>query len=204
MTKIRQSQSILSVAALIRKQQMRDSLPLPISAYAVSLAFSVTYNQFKEAKLPSAQLLAVENLELFHQCLRALGDTWLLAAVMTHLSKNALDEIHRRLAQAQPDTWESRADHLGDDSRNQARSVDHISDPHPAPLADSGDLQSFEAQSNISGHNQSVLATEPSSEFSFFEGFIRSSDDEAYFDSFLENFPTLNFPSVLSEPFLAD
>lgn len=200
MTKIRQSQSILSIAALVRKEQMKDSLPIPISAYTVSLAFSVTYSQFKEAKLPSARLLAAENLELFHQCLKALGDTWLLAAVMTRLSKNALDGIQRQLAQEQPDTQEIRAGHSGEDIRNQASS-----DFHTAPLVDSGDLQNLEVQSNMSVHNHNISVPEPSSEFSsFFEGFIGSSDDETYFDSFLENFPTLNYPCALGEPFLVD
>lgn len=205
MTQIRQSQSILSIAALLQKDQMRDLLPVPISAYTVSLAFSVAYSQFKETKLLSTRLLAVENLELFHQCMRALGDIWLLAAVMTRLSKNALDGIHRQLAQEYPDTWDSRADHTGEEYRNQASSVYHIADSHTAPLTDSGDLQSLEAQSNIGIHNHNISAPEPSFEFPpFIEEFIGSSDDEAYFDSFLENFPALNFPCALGEPFLVD
>lgn len=204
MTKIRQSQSLFSVAALVRKQVMRDAPPLSIFAYTVSIAFSVTYRQLKEAKLPSAKPLAIDHLDLFHQSLKGLSDTWWLAAVMTNLSKAALDGIHRQRVQPDPNTSDTYGDGTDDGARSQSPSLDNqISVPATAPLPNVGSAWGSQSQ----GVNaDSVVNAEPFPPEvpSPFAGAVLSLDDEAYFDSFFENFPSLNFPSVLGEPFLAD
>ncbi|PYI18232.1 hypothetical protein BO99DRAFT_433852 [Aspergillus violaceofuscus CBS 115571] len=98
---IRQSQALHSVAALIRRHQRQHphphphpTPPLALAAYTIALAFSVTYSHLKEARLPSARALALEQLDLFHRALRGWARTWWLAAVMAHLGRNALEGVH--------------------------------------------------------------------------------------------------------------
>ncbi len=189
---------------------MRDAPPLSIFAYTISLAFSVTYRQLKEAKLPSAKPLAIDHLDLFHQSLKTLSDTWWLAAVMTNLSKAALDCIHPQRAQADLNTTPSHEDGTDDGARPQSPALDNIiSDPATAPLPNVGSAwgsQGFATSQSQGMNADSVVNAEPfpADAPSPFVGAVLSLDDEAYFDSFFENFPSLNFPSVLGEPFLAD
>ena len=182
---------------------MRDAPPLSIFAYTISLAFSVTYRQLKEAKLPSAKPLAIDHLDLLHQSLKGLSDTWWLAAVMTNLSKPALDGIHRQRSQADPNKSECYEDRTDDGARPQSPSSDdQISVPATAPLPNVGSAWGSQSQGV---NSDSVVNAEPfpTDVPSQFAGAALSLDDEAYFDTFFENFPSLNFPSVLGEPFLA-
>jgi hypothetical protein len=99
--RIHQSQAILALAATCRRTDIRELSPLPISAYSISLAFSITYRQLQKAKLTSHQLLARDNLSIFHQSLKSLSCIWWLAAVMMRLGKQALENIQRPATQGQ-------------------------------------------------------------------------------------------------------
>ncbi|KAJ5153768.1 Transcription factor [Penicillium coprophilum] len=92
-SKIRQSHSIHTIASLSCNQDIRDSLPFPMIGYTISLAFSVTYKQLRESKLPSARHTAISQIRLFHQCLKNMCTTWWSAAVMTRLGQRLLSNI---------------------------------------------------------------------------------------------------------------
>ncbi|KAJ5184184.1 Transcription factor [Penicillium capsulatum] len=94
---IRQERSVFCIASLIRSQDIRSLLPLPMTTYAISLAFSVTYKQLKEAKLSSTRRMADEHLQLFLSTLRVLSPTWWSAAVMARLGMRALESIRLEL-----------------------------------------------------------------------------------------------------------
>lgn len=91
---IRQSHSIFTIASLIHKRDIQDLLPVPMAVYVLSLAFSITYGQMREEKLPSARQTAKEHLHLFHQCLKTLGSTWWSASIMTRLGNRVLSDTH--------------------------------------------------------------------------------------------------------------
>ncbi|KAE8385745.1 hypothetical protein BDV23DRAFT_164476 [Aspergillus alliaceus] len=199
MSKIRQSHSTLAIAALSRKTRMDNLLPISISAYTLSLALSITYIHFKEAKLPSAQVVAKDNFEFFYECLTAFRKTWWLAAVMMKLGRQGLDGMQQRLAQEQSD-----------------RSVYHTawSNAESAaqpPLVSQGASETDGTTSIYSGGSQNIQESYSDRNTSYPSDFGNSlgnpalpSTGEDFFDVFLENFADVNFPTVSGDQFFWD
>ncbi|KAH8689474.1 hypothetical protein BGW36DRAFT_351788 [Talaromyces proteolyticus] len=198
-SKIRQSQSIMMINTLVRNNRMEDLLPIPMSAYTLSLAFSITYIQFKESKLSSSRVLATENLELFYKHLKSLSDTWWLASVMMRLGKRALDFIRRRIVQEEPHGFQTDAAQLNIETCIRFPSLNGVSS---APCTRSQDTASSlqrqgNAEDNIKSPENSLFGSAILSEFSrTLENSTTSSSDEGYFDTFFENFADVNFPSA--------
>ncbi|RAH40951.1 fungal specific transcription factor domain-containing protein [Aspergillus brunneoviolaceus CBS 621.78] len=191
-TQIRQSQALHSVAALVRRHRPRPRHsqipPIALSAYAIALAFSVTYSHLKEARLPSARALALEQLDLFHGALRAAAKTWWLAAVMAHLGRNALERLERV---APVDGGGGGGGGGGAlDPENQApeyhHDLGHAGNAGGDTLLPSGSTGYFQSES---------LEVQTPEISALLEGCSALSETEygAYFDSFLQNFPDPGF-----------
>ena len=176
-----------------------DFSPLPITAYSLSLAFSITYRQLQRAKLTSHQLLASDNLSIFQQSLESLSSIWWLAAVMMRLGKQALESSRRPATQAQsrPKLPKSQ---LNDVSRSQSsliRSPILSNVNYSTPQTDTSYFDNTSA-------SQGSLHTleDPVSGTSFWSGLEYrdlSTLGEDSFETIFENFLDVNFPSCLGE-----
>ncbi|GFF25925.1 hypothetical protein IFM61606_09583 [Aspergillus udagawae] len=202
-SRIHQSQAILALAATCRRKDIMDFAPLPISAYSLSLAFSITYRQLQRAKLMSHQLLARDNLSIFHQSLKSLSSTWWLAAVMMRLGKQALESSQRHAAQGQSKP-QLPTSQLNEVSRSRS------------PLIQSPILSNINysiSQTDTSyfdnpNASQSSLNTleDPLSGKSFwsgpdhlFENRDSSTLGEDSLETFFENFLDISFPTCLGD-----
>lgn len=160
----------------------------------------------KDAKLPSTQFLARENLALFHKGLRSLSDTWWMAAVMTHLGKHALDNIPLQQSQ----------EHRDQPAENMAQSDEVAgSEPPVADLLDSDTCYTQQQDSRAPGNpynfgnvnypDENFQGTGFSSDLDYLLGkYDLASEEEGYFDNFFDNFLDVNLPSSLGEQFLGD
>ncbi|KAJ5239288.1 hypothetical protein N7468_003907, partial [Penicillium chermesinum] len=203
---IRQSQSILTVAALCRRIRMEDLLPISISAYTLSLALSITYRHVKRARLSTDKIVAIENLTVFHQCLVSLSGTWWLAAMMMRLGRHALENT--QALQNIPIT-----------NPVQAISRHEESTLTGCPVLVSGTpLNSYRTPRSIdtsvaAGREpQPISVASPGHKYSgeilspdldqFFGDLDFASVEEGYFDTFFQNFLDVNLPTTLDEQIL--
>lgn len=181
---------------------MKDLLPIAISAYSLSLAFSITYRQLQKAKLPSNRLLASENLAVFHQSLRSLSSTWWLAAVMVHLGKHALEKTRPQAIHERPDISSARTNQSQEVARSRSSTIDrsNISNDHYTPQTDFSRLENLNtAQGNINTPGETFSGVAFSNVGHVFENYDLSSMEEGYFDTFFQNFLDVNFPTSLGE-----
>ncbi|KAE8152742.1 hypothetical protein BDV25DRAFT_150493 [Aspergillus avenaceus] len=195
-SRIRQNHSILSITALCRSTQMADLLPISIAAYTFSLALSVTYIQFKEAKLNSAKLVAKQNIELFYERLAEFSDTWWLAAVMMRLGRQALDGIQRRLTHEQPDRFIPGLSRSHTETGTHSlHAIRDTSESDDLTTAYSGVAQGLRgAHGNINTMYSSDFGNQMNDP-------VMSFAEDEFFDAFLENFADVNFPSASGEYF---
>ncbi|KAJ5109613.1 hypothetical protein N7532_002258 [Penicillium argentinense] len=200
---IHQRQSILSIAALCRRKEIRDLLPLSVSAYTLSLAFSIAYRQSQTSKLPSHQLLARENLTIFHQRIGSLGEIWWSAAVMMRLGKHALDSSHRRTHHERPNTSEVNNEAAVEIANSLLPASENLDMPNTfgGPVADSLNLENVDTtQANIDIRDETLSAEDPSSDLDhFFESNDLLSLKEGSFSIYFQNFLDVNFPSHWGE-----
>ncbi|KAE8383524.1 hypothetical protein BDV26DRAFT_287367 [Aspergillus bertholletiae] len=202
-SKIRRSHSILTIAALCRTKNMADLAPIPMSAYTLSLGFSVTYKAYKEAKLRSAQTLAEETLSVFHRCLESFTTTWWLAATMVRLGRHALDNI-KRPDQADPGFTTNDAAQRIRNARSHL-SLDQETPPFDAPKTRSTVPDEGAHGGPISTNNPVNGFPSPdrhSPDFSSHSDWVNASSDDI--DAFFNNFLDLNFPASSTEQFLCD
>lgn len=180
-----------------------DFSPLPISAYTLSLAFSITYRQLQRAKLTNHQLLARDNLSIFHQSLQSLSSTWWLAAVMMHVGKQALESSQRTVTKGQckPQLPTSQ---LNEVSRSRSPLIQYPILPpvnHNTSQTDTRYLNNCGApQGNLNTLEDPLSATSLSSDLDpLFEyrDLLTSGGD--YLENFFENFLDVNFPTYLGD-----
>lgn len=206
MSKIRQSHSIFSIASLVRKQDVQDLLPVPVVAYVLSLAFSITYRQLREGKLPSARQTAKEQLIVLYQCLQTLDLTWWSASIMVRLGNRVLDDTQReRHLQRSIGQIRSNSQDM------QTHSTSHQAIPGVHQLSNSGvsRMQSVKRSEGASmnmefaDHHQigSDLSTNP---LDFLDRPDMMSGNIEDFDVFFDNFPDINFPRPASDQLFLD
>lgn len=160
-----------------------------MSAYSLSLAFSVTYCHMKEAKLSSAQLVAKENLAIFHRCLRSLSSIWWLAAVVMQLGKHALENTH----QPEPEST-TGAERLSGENADFHEELQAGRGVFVDPSGTSENLSSSDGGLSAPAFSEDLDH--------LFEKYDLSSAEEGYFDTFFQNFLDVNFPSSLGEQYL--
>lgn len=200
---LHQSQAILALAAICRRKDIKDLCPIPVSAYTLSLAFSITYRQLQRAKLPSHRLLAREHLLIFHQSLKSLCGTWWQAAVMVRLGKYALESIQRPTIQEQPEP-PMHTNQLDEATRPR---LPFIQNPnfsninHTTPQPDLSYLENLNIpQGNLNTPEDTLSGASFSPDLDhIFENHDLSALGEASFDTFFENFLDVNFPTCLGE-----
>ncbi|KAJ5761607.1 hypothetical protein N7533_003646 [Penicillium manginii] len=198
---IHQSQAILALAAICRRKDVNDFSPMPVSAYSLSLAFSITYRQLQRAKLQGHRVQARENLLTFHQSLKSLCSTWWLAAVMVRLGKHAL-ESYRPAINTQSES-QIPTDSLEEGLRTRPPLIQgtnlvsnvNYSTPHTQTNSDSVDNLNT-PQDNLDTPEDMVTGAPFSSDLDLLFG---SHDLSGSFETFFENFLDVNFPTCLGE-----
>ncbi|KAL2830503.1 hypothetical protein BDW59DRAFT_158417 [Aspergillus cavernicola] len=227
-SQIRQSHSILTLASLCRAKNMRDLSPIPMSAYTLSLVFSITYKPCRESKLLSVKTLAKANLETFYQCLESLSSTWWLAAIMRRLGKHALDNLHRCLnlnLEPAPSSSATIAIYPtqppGDSGIQASRDTQTTSTPSSSsssafdvqpPPPPNGLVQPQPQPQTPNPANNAMNVSEkellvsalPPDFDGLFENSAVAGANPGYFDAFFDHFPDVNFPSSSSEQVLWD
>ncbi|KAJ5233264.1 uncharacterized protein N7469_005030 [Penicillium citrinum] len=199
---LHQSQAILALAAICRRKDIRDLTPIPVSAYTLSLAFSITYRQLQRAKLSSHKVLARENLLIFHQSLKPLCATWWQAAVMVRLGKYALENNPRAVIQ---DKSGPPLPINNLDERQKIRSaIRNINDSSMDDTASLPNLNDFDNQPAIQDSLNTPEDTINGAAFSsdldhLFENHDLSALGEESFETFFGNFLDVNFPTCLGE-----
>jgi hypothetical protein len=175
-----------------------------MSAYSLSLAFSVTYCHMKEAKLSSAQLVAKDNLAIFHRCLRSLSSIWWLAAVVMRLGTHALENTHQQLVEEQEYKLATHYEPEPESTTGAERLSGENADFHGELLAGRGVFVNPSGTSENLGSSDGGLSAPAFSEDldHRFEKYDLSSAEEGYFDTFFQNFLDVNFPSSLGEQYL--
>ncbi|KAJ5921142.1 Transcription factor [Penicillium verhagenii] len=193
-SRIRQSHSIFSIASILRKQDIQDFLPLPMTAYTLSLAFSVTYRQPREEKLPSGRQTAKEHVDLFYQCLRILSSTWWSAAIMTCLGNRVLNDSLRGK----------------NPERSTGSEMDQIRSNSQDMITPSfGGTQALEESEgtymNVATIDQRQIGSDLATNF---DDFVDNSDiisgNIEDFDLFFDNFLDINFPRSSGDQFFLD
>ncbi|KAL3471761.1 hypothetical protein BJX99DRAFT_262978 [Aspergillus californicus] len=202
-SRIHQSQAILALAAICRRKDIHDFSPLPVSAYTLSLAFSITYRQLQKTNFTSHRALARENLLIFHQSLKSLCSTWWLAAVMVHLGTHALESSERPPAAAEERSEQQLR-------TSQSNDVPTSRPPIPAPglpsinYSTSHDPSYFDATNELQGHMNDAQyplpgTSIPSDIDHLFGNHDLSTLPQDSFETFFENFLDVNFPTCLTE-----
>jgi hypothetical protein len=203
MAKIRQSHSIFSIASLVRKQDIQNLLPVPMVAYVLSLAFSITYRHPREGKLPSARQTAKEHLIVLYQCLQGLDPTWWSASIMVRLGDRVLDDIqHERHLHRSIDEIRSNSPDM------HTRSAPHQATTGVRELSKSGvdRMNTVERSEGASmnmefadnHHIESDLSTNL---LDFLDKPDMMTGD---FDVFFDNFLDINFPRPAGDQLLLD
>ncbi|CAI7607844.1 unnamed protein product [Penicillium manginii] len=198
---IHQSQAILALAAICRRKDVNDFSPMPVSAYSLSLAFSITYRQLQRAKMQGHRVQARENLLTFHQSLKSLCSTWWLAAVMVRLGKHAL-ESYRPAINTQSES-QIPTDSLEEGLRTRPPLIQgtnlvsnvNYSTPHTQTNSDSVDNLNT-PQDNLDTPEDMVTGAPFSSDLDLLFG---NHDLSGSFETFFENFLDVNFPTCLGE-----
>ena len=92
---VRQRLATFSVVTIITENYPRDLAPLPIIPYALSLALSVAYKQFRQTGLITTRLRAARELDTRCKLLEKVSKMWISAITMTDLGKRALRKAKR-------------------------------------------------------------------------------------------------------------
>jgi hypothetical protein len=174
---------------------------MPVSAYSLSLAFSITYRQLQRAKMQGHRVQARENLLTFHQSLKSLCSTWWLAAVMVRLGKHAL-ESYRPAINTQSES-QIPTDSLEEGLRTRPPLIQgtnlvsnvNYSTPHTQTNSDSVDNLNT-PQDNLDTPEDMVTGAPFSSDLDLLFG---NHDLSGSFETFFENFLDVNFPTCLGE-----
>ena len=199
---LHQSQAILALAATCKMKDIRDLTPIPVSAYTLSLAFSITYRQLQRAKLSSHKALARENLLIFHQSLKPLRCTWWQAAVMVRLGKFALENNPRAVIQDKSGP-PLPIDHLDErqKTRSSIQNINYSSMDDTASQSNSGEFENQHAiQENLNTPEDTINGVPFSSDLDhLFENHDLSALGEDSFETFFGNFLDVNFPTCLGE-----
>lgn len=210
MSRIRQSHSIFSIASLIRKQDVQDFLPVPMAAYALSLAFSITYRQLREEKLPSSRQTAKDHLHLFFQCLRTLDSTWWSAAIMTRLGNRVLNDTQHERNQER--STASELDQIRSSSQGMSTnsfSRKALPDVHRLSQSGVGRTQLLEENEgtymNVDSVDHRQIGSDLSTNFhDLLDSPNMMSGNIEDFDLFFDNFPDINFPRSYGDQFFLD
>ena len=86
----RQALAALRIQTLMTVEHATDLAPLPVVPYAVSLALSVAYRQWRKAEIPSRVRTAMSNLRICTEILERLSETWYSASPMASLGRKVL------------------------------------------------------------------------------------------------------------------
>ncbi|KAJ5781099.1 hypothetical protein N7457_006259 [Penicillium paradoxum] len=208
LSNIRQSHSILSIASVSCNQDIRTLLPVPMIGYTIALAFSVTYKQLRESKLPSARRTAISQIRLFHQCLKKIGDTWWSAAVMTRLGQRVLNNLQPTIDQT------CSTDPAIDITRPNSRpELSHIS-PHSLTSTDqlqlSSGVDSAQVGRQVDVEYQSAhlpygrLGSDNPSDLNGASTPFLTATEIEDFDTFFGNFLDVGLPSCANDQLLLD
>ncbi|EKG20720.1 Transcription factor fungi [Macrophomina phaseolina MS6] len=92
---VRQSLSAVRVISILSHEFPDDLPPLPIVPYALSLAMSVAYRQFRRSKLQGHKNRAKEDLKTCCHLLNRLRATWWCAGCMADLGTAALHKAEK-------------------------------------------------------------------------------------------------------------
>ncbi|OQE77522.1 hypothetical protein PENNAL_c0060G11735 [Penicillium nalgiovense] len=200
-SKIRQSHSILTIASLSCNHEIRNFLPFPMIGYTISLAFSVTYKQLRESKLPSSRHTAISQLRLFHQCLKEMGTTWWSAAVMTRLGQRVLNNIQPTIDQecsTGPGINITRLNSRHESSVISSRPLLSTDDmPHMGRRLDAG----YQSTYPLSGYR---LGLDKPSNFEVDGAPFLTPTEIEDFDTFFGNFLDVGFPNCANDQLLLD
>jgi hypothetical protein len=176
--------------------------------YTISLAFSVTYKQLRDSKLPSARDTAISQIRQLHQCLKKLGCTWWSAAVMTRLGQRVLNKIQLTM---DPERFTSSETHIT--RPNSQSGLTHISPHH---ITSTGNPQShlgadrtqMARRIDVGSQAAHSLADNPLGVYehsgvgeSYSTPYLAPTEVED-FDAFFGNFLDVSYPSCSNDQFL--
>ena len=92
---VRQSLSAVRVISILSHEFPDDLPPLPIVPYALALAMSVAYRQYRRSKLQGHKNRAKEDLKTCCGLLNKLRATWWCAGCMADLGSAALSKVEK-------------------------------------------------------------------------------------------------------------
>jgi len=92
---LRQALSTQQVMRLLQHMPRQALLPLPIVPYAVSLALSSTYRQFRRTRSTVRRAIAQEQLECYVQALEGMCDSFQSASTMAVIGRRVLSQLQR-------------------------------------------------------------------------------------------------------------
>ncbi|KAF2145133.1 uncharacterized protein K452DRAFT_356443 [Aplosporella prunicola CBS 121167] len=98
---VRQTLSAYRVISILSHEFPTDLPPVPIVPYALALAMSVAYRQFRRSKLQGHKLRAKHDLKTCCALLGRLRATWWCAGCMADLGKAALVKADKAMEQQQ-------------------------------------------------------------------------------------------------------
>ncbi|KAJ0419142.1 hypothetical protein BJY00DRAFT_314213 [Aspergillus carlsbadensis] len=195
---IRHSHSVMTLASLCRDKDVRDLPPLSMSAYTLSLVFSITYKMCKTSKLQSVRMQARRNLEMFFTRLQSLSSTWWLAAIMTSLGGRAMESLGRQYKISYNNASEEIGVPASSRCQSQLPPGHWTTRPSNSLMldnpTDTGDIP------NRYPHEQGgpLAGLDP------FEHSAFAPADAESFDLFLDNFPDVNFSCSASDQLFWD
>ncbi|KAJ6120012.1 Transcription factor [Penicillium sp. IBT 18751x] len=205
MATIRQSHSIFTITSLLRNRNIHDCLPVPMVAYVLSLAFSITYGQMKEDDLPSARQTAKEHLHLIHHCLESLGSTWWSASIMARLGNRVLNDtqhaskLGRSVDQTQLNPQDMSTRSTSSQTTPSVHRQSHSSIGPPRAFKESRG-----ACIDVNSDDRRQLELDlPTNMYDPFDSLDMMGSNIEDFDAFFNNFPDINvLRSVGDQSFL--
>lgn len=197
---VRQSLSAVRVISILSHEFPDDLPPLPIVPYALSLAMSVAYRQYRRSKLQGHKNRAKEDLKTCCNLLNRLRATWWCAGCMADLGAAALSKAER--TKQRPPTTPAAGTRPGDAFRVEPTTPTSNDSNREAPDSHEREVsanttvrsllnmptvpQMMAGQPQHTVSNERVAQTPPAS-----AEFNNESPDWLNFDNAFENIDTL-------------
>ncbi|EJU05414.1 hypothetical protein DACRYDRAFT_29109, partial [Dacryopinax primogenitus] len=95
-SRILQSLSALRIVKISNEENLAQLPPIPVIPYALTLSMTVSYRQYREAKLQMHRMRFRADWERAHRALAALGNQWWSAEALAKLGQHAMERIERK------------------------------------------------------------------------------------------------------------
>lgn len=190
---LRQALSAQQVMRILQHTPLQALLPLPIVPYAISLALSQTYRQFRRSRSATKRAIAQEQLECYVHALEGLSKNSQSALTMAAIGRRVLSQIQRLNNQATRRTAETSDALQAFFTRQETQEVSKGSVVGNAPATPN--IQQNDAGAPVYGDTDA---------FAGFDDIFLEDDTLQAMDTVFDTFMGLDYPHELFNDSLAD